>query len=136
MPLGRRNPFEGIEELLKRMGEQLEAENWPSAEQIDVDVAEHEDRYVVEANLPGYDQSAVDVHLVAGSLHLEADRELDEDEDIDYLHRERLREQVSRRLSLPEPVDETEVSATYADGVLTVELPKQGSDAGTSIEID
>jgi len=137
MPLGRRNPFEEIEELLERMGDQLESDAWPVAGDIDVDVAEHDDRYVVDADLPGYDREGIDVRLVGGALHIEAERDLDVDDDAaDYLQRERRREPVRRRISLAEPVDEDSISATHTNGVLWIELPKEGPDAGTSIDID
>lgn len=137
MPFGRRNPFREIEDLLERMGRELDAEQWPVDAGIDIDVADHDDRYVVTADLPGYDKADIDVRLVAGSLHIEADRELETGEERpDYLRRERRRESVSRRVSLPDPVDEDGITATHNNGVLTVELPKQATDAGTSIDID
>lgn len=137
MPLGRRNPFEEIEELLERMGEELESDTWPVPVEVDADLAEHDDRYIVDADLPGYDRDGIDVRLVGGALHLEAERTLDpDDEDVEYLQRERRREPVSRRISLPEPVDEDGVTATYTNGVLSIDLPKEGPDAGTSIDID
>lgn len=137
MPLGRRNPFEEIEELLEHMGRELDAEEWPVAASVDVDVADHGDRYVVTADLPGYEKDAIDVRLVGGALHLEAERDLETAEaDVDYLRRERRRESVERRVSIPDPVDETGITATHTNGVLTVELPKQEADAGTSIDID
>lgn len=137
MPFGRRNPFEDLEDLLERLGGELEAGEWPGTGGVDVDVADHGDRYVVTADLPGYDADDIDVRLVAGSLRIEADRELvTDEEEPDYLRRERRREAVSRRISIPEPVDADGITASHDDGVLTVELPKQTADAGTSIDID
>lgn len=137
MPFGRRNPFEELEDLLERLGGELEAGEWPGTGGVDVDVTDHEDRYVVTADLPGYDTDDIDVKLVAGSLQIEADRELVADEEEpDYLRRERRRESVSRRIPIPEPVDADGITASHDAGVLTVELPKQTTDAGTSIDID
>lgn len=137
MPFGRQNPFDELEQLLNRMGRELEAEEWPGAGGVDVDLADHGDRYVATADLPGYETADIDVQLVGGALVIEADRELaTEEEGPDYLRRERRRESVSRRLSLPDPIDEEAVTASHDNGVLTVELPKQEADAGTSIDID
>ena len=137
MPFGRQNPFDELEQLLNRMGQELEAEEWPGAGGVDVDLADHGDRYVVTADLPGYEKADIDVQLVSGALVIEADRELATEEDgPDYLRRERRRESVSRRLSLPDPVDEEGVSARHTNGVLTVDLPKQETDVGTSIDVD
>jgi HSP20 family protein len=137
MPFQRRNPLEEVEDLLERMGERLDAEAWPVGTGVTVDVADHDDRYVVTADLPGYETDDIDVRLAAGSLHIETERQTDETtEDVNYLRRERHRESVSRRVSIPDPVDEEDITATYTNGVLTIELPKQEADAGTTIDID
>ena len=127
-----------LEKLLNRMGRELEAEEWPGTGGVDVDFADHGDRYVVTADLPGYEKSAVDVTLVGGDLRIEADRELETEEEDgpDFLRRERRREAVSRQLRLPDPVDEEDVSATLEAGVLTVELGKRTGAEGTAIDID
>ncbi len=136
MPFGRRNPFEEIEELLERMGRELDVEKWPGAASIAVDVVDHGDRYVVTADLPGYERDAIDVRLAAGTLRLAAEREAEApEEDVDYLRRERRRASVSRRVSLPEAVDEDDVTARYNQGVLTVELAKLEA-GGTRIDIE
>ncbi len=137
MPFGRRNPFEELEDLLERLGGELDAGEWPAGAGVSVDVADHGDRYVVTADLPGFEKTDIDVRLAAGALHLDAERELETDEEgVDYLRRERRRESVSRQISIPHPVEEDGVTATYNNGVLTVELPKQDADAGTSIDVD
>lgn len=137
MPFGSRNPFEELEELFDRMGQEFDAGAWAVGSGVAVDLADHGDRYVVTADLPGFEKSDIDVRLTGESLHLRAERETDTtEEDAEYLRRERRRESVSRRLSIPEPVDEAGITATYNNGVLTVELPKQGADTGTSIDID
>lgn len=137
MPFGRRNPFDEIEQLLERMGRELETGEWPSDAGTDLDLADHGDRYVVVVDLPGFEKADVDVRLVGGELNLDAERELEtEAEGVDYLRKERRRESVSRRVALPDPVEEDGITARLADGVLTVELPKADVDAGTSIDID
>ncbi len=137
MPFGRRNPFEEIEALFERMGHEFDAGQWPTGDGVDVDVADHGDRYVVAADLPGYDREDIDVRLAAGTLRLAASRETETtEEDADYLRRERRSESVSRTVSLPEAVDEDGVEARYERGVLTVELPKLEADGGTRIDID
>jgi HSP20 family protein len=44
---------------------------------------------------------------------------------------------MSRSVTLPDPVDESAVAATYRNGVLTVTLPKREAvDTGTHIEVE
>ncbi len=139
----RRNPFEELEEVVDRISRQVEegmtrGTGLPVPGDVDVDVADADDEYVVTADLPGYDTDDVELTLSEGTLRLEATREeADEYEGGRYIRRERTQRSVSRRIRLPEPVDEDEVSASYQNGVLTVRLPKEaGGEDATQIDID
>lgn len=104
---------------------------------IAVDVADSDEEFVITADLPGLSKDDIDVSLADRTLKIEADYEGDEDEEsADYLRRERNRQPVSRSLTLPEPVEEERISATFKQGVLTVTLPKRGTDGGQHIEIE
>lgn len=104
---------------------------------IAVDVADSDEEFVITADLPGLSKDDIDVSLADRTLKIEADYEGDEDEEsADYLRRERNRQPVSRSLTLPEPVEEEGISATFKQGVLTVTLPKRGTDGGQHIEIE
>ena len=137
MPFGRRNPLEEIEQLLDRMGRELDPEDWPVGAGVAVDVADHGDRYVVTADLPGFGKDDLEVHLSGDTLAISAEAETEStDEDVDYLRRERTSRSASRRVRLPDPVDEEGIAARYHHGVLTVELPKRAVDEGTAIDIE
>ncbi|WP_255169539.1 Hsp20/alpha crystallin family protein [Natrononativus amylolyticus] len=138
----RRNPFDELEEMLDRLGRQVEegmgTGGFPPTGSVAVDVADAGDEYVVTADLPGYETEEIDLTLAEGTLKLEADRtEESLDEDREYVRRERSHRSVSRRLRLPEPVDEEGVTAQYNNGVLTVTLPKvEGLDDSRRIDIE
>ncbi|WP_265109233.1 Hsp20/alpha crystallin family protein [Halosolutus halophilus] len=127
----RGNPFDEIEEMLDRVSRQVEEGMTSGGLQVPgsvpVDVADTDEEYVVTADLPGYDTEDIDLTLSDGTLRLEANR-TDEEEYAEgrYLRRERTHASASRRIRLPEPVEEDAVSAGYEDGVLTVRLPKVG----------
>lgn len=136
----RRNPFTDIEEMLDRIGRQVEEGMTSGGLQVPgsvaVDVSDTGEEYVVAADLPGYETDDIDLTLSEGTLRLEADRTAAaEREEGRYLRRERTRHSVNRRIRLPEPVEEESVSAGYENGVLTVRLPKVSGD-GDSKEID
>ncbi|WP_247003115.1 Hsp20/alpha crystallin family protein [Halosolutus gelatinilyticus] len=138
----RRNPFEEIEDVLERVSRQVEEGMGAGGLQVPgsvpVDVADTGEEYVVTADLPGYDTDDIDLTLSDGTLRLEATR-TDEEEYAEgrYLRRERTRASASRRIRLPEPVDEDAISAGYEDGVLTVHLPKVGGgEESKSIDIE
>lgn len=138
----RRDPFEDIEELLDRLnagfgdlGRGFETEFGRG--DILVDVADVDDRIVVTADVPGFEKEDIEVTVTGRKLTVAAtageDRETD---DADYYRRERRQRRVSRTVSLPVDVDESEATATYENGVLTVDLPKASTDdGGTDIDV-
>jgi HSP20 family protein len=139
----RRNPFDELEELLDRISQQVEegmaqGSGFPVPGQVDVDVADAGDEYVVTADVPGYETGDIELTFSDGTLRIEAHREeTDEVGDGKYLRRERTRRSVNRRLRLPEPIDEDAASASYDRGVLTVTLPKESTSAESRhIDID
>ena len=136
----RRNPFDEIEDVLDRVSRQVEEGMTSGGLQVPgsvpVDVADTDEEYVVTADLPGYETDDIDLTLSDGTLRLEASREEDlEFAEGTYLRRERTRKTANRRIRLPDPVEEDEVSAGYENGVLTVRLPKVGG-GNESKEID
>ena len=139
----RRNPFEELEEMLDRLSSQVEegmtrGGGLPVPGDVAVDVADAHDEYVVTADLPGYDTDDIELTLSEGTLRLEASREeREEHEEGRYIRRERTQRSVSRRIRLPDPVDEEDVSASYKNGVLTVTLPKvSGGEESKQIDIE
>lgn len=137
----RRNPFDELEEMLDRVSRQVEegmgkGGGLPVPGSVPVDVADTGDEFVVTVDLPGYDTEDVELTLSDGTLRLEGTREeAEEHARGSYLRRERTKRSVSRRIRLPDPVVEEEVSASYNNGVLTVTLPKVVGD-GDSKRID
>ncbi|OAQ52921.1 heat-shock protein Hsp20 [Natrinema mahii] len=136
----RRNPFDEIEEMLDRVSSQVEEGMTAGGLQVPgsvpVDVADTGEEFVVTADLPGYETDDIELTLADGTLRLEAAR-TDEGEDAGsrYIRRERTETTASRRIRLPEPVDEEGVAAGFENGVLTVHLPKV-SDGEDSKRID
>ncbi|PCR91809.1 Hsp20/alpha crystallin family protein [Natrinema ejinorense] len=128
----RRNPFDNIEEMLDRVSRQVEEGMTAGGLQVPgsvpVDVADRDEEYVVMADLPGYETDDIDLTLSNGTLRLEATRSGDaEYVEGRYIRRERTETSASRRIRLPEPVDEEAVAAGFENGVLTVRLPKVSS---------
>ena len=92
---------------------------------FDVDLREDEDRYTIEANLPGLDKDAVEVTFEDGLLTIEAQTRRDEQhEEANFHIRERCVGKFSRSFRLPNEADPEKVNAKLADGVLTVTVEK------------
>ncbi|HUU86014.1 MAG TPA: Hsp20/alpha crystallin family protein [Phycisphaerae bacterium] len=92
---------------------------------FDVDVREDEERYTIEANLPGMEKDAVEVTFEDGVLTIEAEARRDEERKEANFHlRERQVGRCSRSFRLPADADPEKVEAALANGVLTVTVAK------------
>lgn len=141
----RRDPFKDIEALFDQLNSEFanmsgEFGKETGADDIHVDVADMGDELVVTADVPGYDSEEIDVsvkdrQLTIAATHSESTES--DAEDTHYYRRERTTRSARRTLTLPTEVDESATSATYENGVLTIELPKRDSeDGGVDIEVN
>lgn len=89
-----------------------------------VDVSESSDALVLEVELPGVDREEVAITVENNSLSIRGERRFEKREDDNYLRIERAYGPFSRSFTLPSNYDTDAVVATYADGVLTVRVPK------------
>ncbi|WP_049888959.1 Hsp20/alpha crystallin family protein [Natronococcus occultus] len=143
----RRNPFDRLEELFDRLNRQFEEapRTWETengsrfavaAGGTSLDLADHDDEFVVTVDVPGYEPDDLESRLSGDTLFLSGERGSETtDEREDYLRRERELESFSRQVTLPEPVDADGIEATVNNGVLTIRLPKL-EPGGSSHAID
>jgi HSP20 family protein len=102
-----------------------------------VNVAETEAQYEVTADLPGINPEDVNVELHEGQVTISGKRETEKEETGKTFHRvERQYGEFRRTISLPVPVDEQKITASYKDGVLNVVLPKSEKVKPTRIPIN
>jgi len=91
-----------------------------------VDVTEDEQRYVIRADLPGFEEKDIDLRVVDGVLVLSGKREDSREQQKGTVaYAERRYGSFCRQFSLGASVDESKIEATYKNGVLTVALPKR-----------
>jgi HSP20 family molecular chaperone IbpA len=99
-----------------------------------VDVRETADAYVLEAELPGYDEKNIEVHVDRGILSIESKKEEKAERNVSppkdgtkedrYVIRERRSASFSRSFKLPENADLDAVSAHFNNGLLCLEIKK------------
>lgn len=90
-----------------------------------VDIRETEEAFLVHAELPGLSKDDVEITLENNILKLTGERRFEKDvEEKEYHRVERAYGAFTRAFSLPSRVDSTGVSASFADGVLTITVPK------------
>ena len=104
-----------------REGEELATESFVPA----VDIREEEEKYILEAELPGMKKEDVHIEVKDGVLTFSGERKSEHEEKTDkYTRVERSHGTFKRTFSLPEHVEEEKIEAAYKDGVLTMTLPK------------
>jgi HSP20 family protein len=99
-----------------------------------VDVSENENGYLLEADLAGFEQKNIQIHVDGGKLTIESKKEEDKKEEKKeenkvYLIQERRRINFSRSFQLPENADTEQISASFKNGVLSLEIKKRAESA-------
>ena len=91
-----------------------------------VNVKETEDDYAIELAVPGLKKEDFKVEINEGILTIAAERKTENEEKKEgYTRREFSFTNFTRRFTLPETADENNISASYTDGILVLNLPKK-----------
>ncbi|PKK87219.1 MAG: Hsp20/alpha crystallin family protein [Candidatus Wallbacteria bacterium HGW-Wallbacteria-1] len=116
--------------------------NWgvPSTKVPSVDIWEDEKAYVLEAELPGYSEKDVEVHVDKHVLKIssmcEAEKETKtEKEGPNYLVRERSCRGFERSFTLPEGINEDSIEGVFKNGVLKLTMPKVPATQPKKIDV-
>ena len=100
-----------------------------------VDVYEDEKAYYVEAELPGYTEDEVNVHVEKHVLHISSEKANEKKENRKFLVRERGYVKFDRSFTLPEGINESGIEAEFSNGILKVTLPKTPIEQPKKIEV-
>jgi HSP20 family protein len=133
----RFDPFRDFD----RMTEQLLGVSSGSARAprfMPMDLYRSGDHYVLHADLPGIDPGSVDVDVENNTLTIKAVRSERGDDGVQWISSERFTGTYMRQLALGDGIDTDKISATYANGVLTVTLPvaERAKPRKVSIAVD
>ena len=91
------------------------------------DIQEHDDRYEIEIDLPGFKKDEISLDMKDGYLTISAAKGLDKEEKGKkgkYIRQERYAGACSRSFYVGD-VKPSEVHAKYESGILTLEIPKK-----------
>lgn len=90
-----------------------------------LDVKDEGDSYVVEAEMPGIKKEEIQIHMNDGYLVIEVSKEeKKEEENKNYVHRERLCTKMQRNIHLGD-INQDKIEASLKEGILTIKAPKQ-----------
>ena len=111
------DPFKEMEEFERRFfGQRTPA--------MKTDIRETENAYILESDLPGFSREDIHAEINNGYLTIRAEHKSEnEDKNESYLRRERSYGSYSRTFDL-DGIDAEAITASFKNGVLTLELPK------------
>ena len=135
--LTRFDPFREMEAFapwpsLRRFFREL-----PPEPAIKLDVSEDDKAYHVKADLPGVKKEDIAVEIDGNQVSLTAEvrRETEAKKDEKTVHTERYYGKQFRSFTLGREIDRKKAEAKFADGVLQLTLPKNGSPAAERVTI-
>lgn len=90
---------------------------WPVRAAL-VDLVGQGDKYVLRAELPGYEKADVDIFTNKDTLTFSAEKKTEKEEKgQEYLHRERTYSASRRTINFPVEVDPSKIEATMKNGI-------------------
>jgi HSP20 family protein len=89
-----------------------------------IEVREEAERFTVTALLPGIEPQALEMTVLGNTLTLSGERKTEAPQGVTWHRRERGAGKFLRTIDLPAEIDADQVKADFANGVLTVALPK------------
>ena len=102
-----------------------------------VDIAEKDDHFLIEADVPGVEPKDIEVSMENGVLTLRGERESEvKEEEEGYSRIERSRGSFYRRFSLPETADSENITAKSDKGVLRITIGKKETVKPKKITVD
>ena len=126
----------GIDELFRGFFRPVRVEK-ASPAAIRMDVTEHDNAYLVKAEIPGVAKENIQVSIEGNQVTIGAEvkREKDVKDGERLLRSERYYGSVYRAFTLPVEVDEASSNAKYENGVLELKLTKKPAQTGRKLTV-
>ena len=135
--LARWSPLRELDAMERRMRRMFEDVGIASAMLPAADVYETDEEFVVELEVPGYDEDELTIEVYNRALKIAGERK---DETVKegktFRLQERLERRFERSFELPSDVDADAVKASFAKGVLEVRASKAQSPEPRKVEIE
>ena len=98
-----------------------------ASNEMKTDVKEHEDRYEVDIDLPGFKKDEIQLSLENGYLTVTAAKGVEKDEEKKgkLIRQERWAGTLQRSFWVGEVLEETDIGAKFENGVLSLNIPKK-----------
>jgi HSP20 family molecular chaperone IbpA len=99
---------------------------FPISPTFHVETIETKEEYLISAELPGVKKEQIHLNVIGNYITISVeDKVIEAEEDeINQIYRRKFsRQQSSRTISLPQPINENKIRASYRDGLLQVRIP-------------
>jgi len=132
-----RDPFTAVrEEVDSLLSEFVDRDLWPKRISPRFDLAETGEAMEARMDVPGMKPEDIDIQVSGNMLTISGERKEEKEEKGEKRHRvERRWGSFSRCVMLPCAVQEDKIDAKYADGVLTITLPKTEEAKSRKIKV-
>ena len=121
----RWTPFRELDLMERNMRRVLEGIGFGPALLPAADIYETKDEFVVELEVPGYEEHELQIEVADHVLTVKGERaEFKDEQDRTFRLHERLEKEFVRRFELPPEADTAKVKALFKAGVLELHAPK------------
>ena len=138
--LARFDPFRSFDELfyMPRLPAAYRPMAMPAEPSIKMDLTEDDKQFWVKAEIPGVKKEDIHVGIEGKEVSISAElkKETEEKKGETILRSERYYGRCARSFTLTHDVDEMKAEAKYANGVLTLTLPKKGGPAVKQVTVN
>ena len=101
-----------------------------------LNISETDNKYFIEAELPGVKQGDLELKLDNNILVIKGKtEESKESKQRNYFTRERYYGSFQRSLTLPNNINENDIIANFKDGILNIEITKKLENSTKNIEV-
>jgi HSP20 family protein len=101
-----------------------------------IDMYSCQDKFIIQAEMPGLDEKDISVSLAGNDLVIKAERKTQKTSQTkEYYCSEIAQGTIFRSVPLPFDVKKNRIKATYIDGVLEVVMPRNIRAAGSEITV-
>ena len=142
MALARWNPWGELftwQDQMDQLFNQSFTQTLPAGSQtvsLPLDIRQNDEAYFIEASGPGFSPDEVEVTLDENVLTIRGEHGTEKDESKGgYVRRERRRTSVFRQVGLPSEVKADQITASFENGILTVQVPRAQRAQPRKIEV-
>ena len=136
MTIVKWTPFTELDSMERRMWRIFEENGFAPVLAPAADVYETDDDFVVELEVPGYEEKELSIEVSDHILAIKGSRaKAKEAERKEFTLRERLERAFERRFILPSEADTEHLKAVFSDGVLEVHAQKLPASKAKKVAI-